>query len=162
MPRLLMFAPYLCAAALAACSPAPAGNTFDKADVESINKLFQEFTTVYNAKDAVKVAALFTGPMVVMPPNASTVRGQENVREYYVKRFRQGASDLKLEPRDIDGTGDLAYASGDYWLNMAPEGGEVQRDRGKFLFILREFKERWMLEYLMFSSDFAPQPKPAS
>ena len=64
---------------------------FGKADVDNINKMLQEYAAAYNAKDALKVSQMFTGAAVVMPPNASTVRGQENVRDYYVKRFNKGA-----------------------------------------------------------------------
>ena len=77
---------------------------FGKADIENINQMFQEFTVTYNAKDATKLVDFFTPGGVVLPPNASTVRGTENVREYYVRRFARGASDLKLEPRDIAGS----------------------------------------------------------
>jgi ketosteroid isomerase-like protein len=127
---------------------------FGKADVDSIKKMLQEYAAAYNAKDALKVSQFFTGAAVVMPPNASTVRGQENVRDYYVKRFNLGASGLSLEAVDVGGHGPLAFVSGDYRLNLAPPGGEVRRDRGKFLFILRHVGDRWMLEHLMFSSDF--------
>jgi ketosteroid isomerase-like protein len=142
---------------LAACSSAQSGDVFDQADKDSITKLMQELIVVYNAKDSAKVTGLFTENGAVMPPNASTVRGSVNVRLYYDKRFAQGASDLKLETGDIVGVGTLAYATGDYWLNMAPPGGEVRRDRGKFMFILRERGGKWLLERLMFSSDFAPE-----
>jgi ketosteroid isomerase-like protein len=132
---------------------------FGKADVDNINKMLQEYAAAYNAKDALKVSQMFTGAAVVMPPNSSTVRGQENVRDYYVKRFNQGASGLSLEAADVGGHGSLAFISGNYRLNLAPPGGEVRRDRGKFLFILRHVRDRWMLEHLMFSSDFeAPHP----
>lgn len=147
--------------ALAACS-APAAREFGKAEVDSITQMLQEFISTYNAKDATKLVTFFTPGGVVLPPNASTVRGTENVREYYVARFARGASDLKLEPRDIAGTGALAFANGDYWLNMAPPGGPVRRDRGKFLFVLRDFKGKWLLDQLMFSSDFAPEPAPGT
>ena len=142
---------------LAACSSAPSGDVFEQTDKDSITKLVQEFIVVYNAKDAAKVTGLFTENGAVMPPNAPTIAGSVNVRPYYEKRFAQGASDLKLETSDIIGVGTLAYAVGDYWLNMAPPGGEVRRDRGKFVFILRERGGKWLLERLMFSSDFAPE-----
>jgi ketosteroid isomerase-like protein len=141
----------------AACS-APAGNEFDQADRETVTKVVQDLVVVYNAKDSTKVAGLFSENGAVMPPNASTVRGTVNVRAYYDKRFAQGASDLKLETGDIVGVGTLAYATGDYWLNMAPPGGEVRRDRGKFIFVFREFNGKWLLDRLMFSSDFAAEP----
>ncbi len=142
---------------LAACSTA-GSREFGQADTDAINKLIGEFITVYNAKDAVKVAALFSPGGVVMPPNASTVRGSENVRVYYVNRFQQGASDLALQPSAIAGHGPLAFASGDYRLVMAPPGGESRRDRGKFIFIVRDIGGKWLLDHLMFSSDFAATP----
>jgi ketosteroid isomerase-like protein len=144
---------FVLALASGGCSQA-APPEFGKADVDNINKMLQEFTAAYNAKDALKLSQMFTGAAVVMPPNASRVRGQENVREYYVKRFNQGASGLALEAVDIGGHGPLAFVSGDYRLSLAPPGGQVLRDRGKFLFILRNVRDRWMLEHLMFSSDF--------
>lgn len=142
-------------ASLSACSSGPA-RTFGQPETDSINQLIAQFVEVYNAKDATKVALLFTDGGAVMPPNASTVRGTENVRIHYQKRFDQGAGDLSLEPQTVAGSGSLAFASGDYRLTMAPAGGEAQRDRGKFIFILREQNERWKLDHLMFSSDFAP------
>ena len=141
---------------LIGCGSQPA-QEFDQADRANIAKFIEDFVAVYNAKDAAKVAQHFTDNGAVMPPNASTVTGTESVRIYYDNRFRQGASDLKLETLDVVGVGSLAYATGNYWLNMAPPGGEVRRDRGKFIFILRERRDRWLLERLMFSSDFAAQ-----
>ena len=154
----IWFVLLITAGAAACSSSAPAADEFGQADRDAINKLVQDFIVVYNAKDAAKVAASFAENGAVMPPNASTVRGSVNLTSYYEKRFAQGASDLKLETGEIVGVGSLAYATGEYWLNMAPPGGAVQRDRGKFIFILRERGGKWLLERLMFSSDFAPTP----
>jgi ketosteroid isomerase-like protein len=149
---------FVLALALGGCSQAGPPE-FGKTDIDNIKKMLPEFVAAYNAKDALKASQMFTGAAVVMPPNASTVRGQENVRDYYLRRFNQGATDLSLEPVDVGGHGPLAFVSGDYRLNLAPPGGDVRRDRGKFLFILRHVGDRWMLDHLMFSSDFAePQP----
>ena len=137
------------------CSGGQAPRAFGKPDQDAINQLVQEFIKIYNAKDALKLSMLFTGGGSVMPPNASAVRGTENVREYYVNRFAQGASDLALEPQTVTGVGTLAYAMGDYRLTMAPPGGASRKDRGKFLFVLRSTEGKWALEVLMFSSDFA-------
>jgi uncharacterized protein (TIGR02246 family) len=142
----------------AACT-APTQREFSKADVASIRTLAQEFVSAYNAKDPAKLATLFAGGVAMMPPNASTVRGTEGVQEYFASRFGQGASDLVVDPKDISGAGPLAYASGDYSLKMVPPaGGPERRDRGKFLWILRDFRGKWLLEYLIFSSDFLPGP----
>jgi uncharacterized protein (TIGR02246 family) len=145
---------------LSACSAAPPQG-FGQTDEAAIKQLISDFIATYNAKDALKLSQIFTGNGVVMPPNASMVRGTENVREYYVNRFAQGASDLELEPHTVAGSGTLAFASGDYRLNLAPPGGTSRRDRGKFLFILRGASGKWLLDHLMFSSDFAA-PAPAT
>jgi uncharacterized protein (TIGR02246 family) len=142
---------------VAGCSAQPP-REFGKTDTDAINQYIQEFITVYNAKDALKLSGLFTPGGSVLPPNASAVRGTENVREYYVNRFAQGASGLALEPQTVTGVGSLAYATGDYRLTMAPPTGEARRDRGKFLFIMRRTENKWALEVLMFSSDFAVPP----
>jgi uncharacterized protein (TIGR02246 family) len=157
MRALSIVAASVMAVGVVACSR-PAPDEFGKADVDNIRKLIQDFVPAYNAKDAAKVATFFSGGAVVMPPNAPTMRGVEAIEQYYVARFAQGATDLSLEPTDVAGHGPLAYVSGDYRLKMAPPGGPERPDRGKFLFILREAAGKWALEYLMFSSDFAPTP----
>jgi uncharacterized protein (TIGR02246 family) len=153
--RSLIAASVLAVVAAIGCSGGQPTRAFGKPDQDAINKLVQEFISIYNSKDAQKLSMLFTGGGSVLPPNASAVRGTENVREYYVNRFAQGASDLALEPQTVTGVGTLAYAMGDYRLTMAPPAGESRRDRGKFLFVLRNADNKWQLEVLMFSSDFA-------
>jgi uncharacterized protein (TIGR02246 family) len=141
--------------ALAGCTQAPAGPQFTKSDVEAITKTIQELTARFNAKDPEKVAELFSANAVLMPPNQSTARARDAVKQFYVGRFAEGATDLELEPRDITGVGNLAYATGDFRLNLARPGLEPQRDRGKFVWIFRKTNERWLIEYVVFNSDFA-------
>lgn len=149
------------ALSLTACS-ASTEREFNEEDTANLKTLLQDFVVAYNAKDPAKVATFFTGTAVVMPPNASSVRGVDPIEQYYVARFAEGASDLTLEPRDLSGSGTIAYVSGDYRLNMAPPGGTERRDRGKFLFVFRDLRGNWKLEYLMFSSDFPVTAPPAT
>jgi uncharacterized protein (TIGR02246 family) len=148
--------PVIVLAATLACSQAPAGPQFTREDVDAITKQIQELKVRFNAKDPDKVVELFSANAVVMPPNQSTARAKEAVREYYVGRFAEGATELELDPKDISGVGNLAYASGDYRLNFVKEGQQPERDRGKFIWIFRRTNDRWLIEYVIFSSDFAP------
>jgi uncharacterized protein (TIGR02246 family) len=156
-----MMAATALAVLLAGCS-APAQREFGKTDRDNITKLIQDFTTAYNAKDAAKITSLFTGGAGLMPPNASTVRGAESIKEYFVSRFAQGATDLVIDPKDVAGSGALAYIAGNYSLKLAPAGGAERRDRGKLLWVLHKLGGRWLLEYLIFSSDFPAVPTPAN
>jgi uncharacterized protein (TIGR02246 family) len=150
----LMFASVV-VAALAGCA-APAQPGFGPTDRATVENVVQEFTAAYNAKDASRVASLFTSGAALMPPNASTLRGTDYIERYFAGRFEQGATDLVIEPTDIAGSGVLAYIAGNYDLRLAPEGGGEERDRGKFVWIVRGHRGTWLLEYLIFSSDFAP------
>jgi ketosteroid isomerase-like protein len=148
----------LAAFSVVGCSRA-SGPAFDKADVERITRAIEDLRTAFNAKDPAKAAALYSTTAAVMPPNRPLMRGRKFVEQYYVDRFAEGATDLQLQPADISGQGTLAYASGDYRLNLKPaQGGQSRLDRGKFLWIFREQNGLWLIEYVIFSSDFVSPP----
>jgi len=157
MRTLRFAAPILALTLVAGCSKPAEGPQFTKADAETITKQIDELKTAFNAKDADKVASLFAANAVVMPPNQATARARDAVKQYYVGRFGEGATNLELEARDISGEGPLAYATGDYRLNLARDGAEPQRDRGKFVWIFRKTNGAWLIEYVVFNSDFAPR-----
>jgi ketosteroid isomerase-like protein len=137
----------------AACS-GNSGPRFDRTDTDNINRLIEDLRTAFNAKDSTKIAALYSTTGVVMPPNKPIMRGRQFVEQYYKDRFAEGASDLELTAADVSGQGTLAYASGDFRLNFVTEGKPTRRDRGKFLWIFRESNNQWLIEYVIFSSDF--------
>jgi len=142
----------------AACSGGNTGPTFDAADQDKIKAVIAQLTEAFNAKDAAKAAALYTPEAVVMPPNKSLSRGRNFVEQYYNSRFGEGATDLALQPNEIKGSGTLAVAMGDYRLTLAPAQGPRRRDRGKFVWIFRELNNVWMIDGIIFSSDFAELP----
>jgi len=148
----------LVAVLTSACSSGSAGPTFDAADQDKIKGVIQQLTEAFNAKDAAKAAALYTPEAVVMPPNKSLSRGRNFVEQYYNSRFGEGATDLALQPNEIKGSGTLAVAMGDYRLTLAPAQGPRRRDRGKFVWIFRELNNTWMIDGIIFSSDFAELP----
>jgi uncharacterized protein (TIGR02246 family) len=142
-----------------ACSSS-SGPRFERTDADAISRLIGELRTAFNAKEAAKAAALYSTTGVVMPPNKPIMRGRQFVEQYYKDRFAEGATDLELTAADVSGQGNLAYASGDYRLNLvAGDGKPARRDRGKFLWIFRESNNQWLIEYVIFSSDFVtPAP----
>jgi ketosteroid isomerase-like protein len=134
---------------------------FGRTDTDAIRKMTQDFQAAYNAKDAAKLATFFSGAGVLMPPNSSAVRGPDAIRGYYEVRFGEGATDLNLQPNEINGQGSIAYMSGTYSFRNAPEGGPDTRDRGKFLWIVRLLPgNNWRYEIQMWSSDLPPPVPP--
>jgi len=154
-PSLIAVIAVVCAS----CSRA-SGPTFDNTDVARIKQAIERLRTAFNAKDPTKAAALYSTTAAVMPPNRPLMRGRQFVEQYYKDRFAEGATNLELQAADVSGQGTLAYASGDYRLNLVPErgGGPSRLDRGKFLWIFREQNNQWLIEYVIFSSDFTAPP----
>ena len=148
----------LCVALIGAACSSRSGPQFDRSDADNITKVIEQLRIAFNARDAGKAAALYSTTGVVMPPNRALMRGRQFVQQYYDDRFAEGASDLEIEAGDISGQGTLAYASGDYRLNLVPKDGQKRRDRGKFLWVFRESNGVWMIEYVIFSSDFTAPP----
>jgi len=144
----------------AACSKGNTGPVFDVSDQDKIKKVIEQLTVAFNAKDPKKAAALYTPEAVVMPPNKTLSRGRDFVEQYYQGRFAEGATELTLTPSEVKGQGNMGVAIGDYRLLLAPEKGPQRRDRGKFVWIFREQNNVWMIDTVIFSSDFA-EPPPA-
>jgi ketosteroid isomerase-like protein len=148
------------AAAVACGNSVP--REFGKEDVAALRTMTQQFQDAYNAKDSAKVAGYFSGAGALMPPNSSAVRGSDAIKGYYDIRFSEGATDLKLDPTTVNGSGSLAYLKGTYSFRNTPEGGPETRDRGKFLWIARLFPgNAWKFEEQMWSSDLPPHVAPA-
>ena len=145
---------------IAACS-GPKPQEFGKADIDAIKQATQDFVAAYNAKDAAKASLHFSGNGILMPPNASTLHGQEPIKGFYDSRFAEGATGLEIDPKEVTGNGPLAYLDGTYSMTVKAPDGTEQRDRGKFLWIARNYAGKWLYEVQTWNSDFPPPPPPA-
>lgn len=144
------------ALAVASCS-GPQVREFGREDANQLRQFVQEFVAAYNAQDAAKVQSLYSGAAILMPPNASKVRGAEPIQGYYDSRFKfDGATNLEIEVTDVSGQWPLAYVIGSVSVNLKPEGQPERRDRGKILFILRNLANTWKIEVSTWSSDLQP------
>ena len=148
------------AAVAAACS-APAQREFSRADQDAIRKLVQDFVAAYNAKDLQKVGTFFSANAVLMPANRAALRGVDLLKTYYEDRFRQGATNLQIEPQDVSGQGSLGYIAARFSFEVpaSESGGPAIHDHGKVLWIVRSFNNQWKFEYQIMSSDL-PTPAP--
>jgi uncharacterized protein (TIGR02246 family) len=155
--RIVLVALCLAFVTVAGCG-SRSGPQFDKSDVENIGKLIEQLRTAFNSKDSAKAAALYSTTGVVMPPNRALMRGRQFVQQYYDDRFAEGATDLEMTTSDVSGQGNLAYANGDFRLTLMTKDGKKVRDRGKFLWVFRKNNNQWMIEYVIFSSDFTAPP----
>jgi ketosteroid isomerase-like protein len=127
---------------------------FGRADSTKIKEMNEELMASFNSRDMPKLLDLYSGSAVIMPPNSAALRGRELIESFYNDLFEDGASDLRLEARDVSGSGTLAFQTGTYAMKRkANEDGSFVNDRGKFLFILRGHGGYWRIEHAVWNSD---------
>ena len=142
---------------IAACGGATQ-RAFSKADNDQIRQRTQDLVAAVNARDAVKAADFYASTATFMPPNTATVHGRDSVQLYYQTIIEGGPTELAMEPKEIGGVvplagPGLAYSSGTYSMTVKTAAGEPQRDRGKYLLVMRNTGGLWRCEYSMWNSD---------
>ena len=103
-----------------------------------------------NAKNLDQILNLYADNSVFMPPNAPLLRGRDPLKSFYTDLVSK-VTDLRLEPADVAGHGPIAYESGTYSMNTG-----TTRDRGKFLFVLRNMGGNWRFEYIQLEQRPSP------
>ena len=161
--------------ALSSCG-GPSGPEFTRADGEAFRQIGEQWSTAFNAGDVESLVSMFAGTGAIMPPNSSTVRGHESITGYYTQMFNEGERNLEVEISEVGGEGNLGFVSGTF-LNVTQipvpvdddeaeedavdeEGAEAaepemqeNRNRGKFVIILRRLARVWKFESFIWNSD---------
>lgn len=157
MKKLIL--PVAAAAALmaAACGGGNQ-NEFTQRDATAIRQDTESYTKAFNAKQVPDLLGLYADNSTFMPPNEPIIRGRDALKNFYTDLFSKGATDLKLTVNEVSGSGPIAYQSGTYEMSYKPaKGGDEGRDRGKYLFVLRNMAGTWRYEYSMWNSDLPAQ-----
>jgi uncharacterized protein (TIGR02246 family) len=115
--------------------------------------LAPEWAAAFNAKDAAKIASLYSEDAVLMPPNLPTVNGRANIEAHWKKEIQQGATNVQLKPIASALSGSQAFEVG--ISTMTLPGG--QTDRGKYLAVLKRVGNEWKIAYDIYNSDGPPQ-----
>ena len=125
---------------------------FTRADQDAIRKVTRDLAEAFNARDIDRILILYADSSVFMPPNAPLLRGREPLKSFYSGLFARGGTDLKIEAEDVAGHGPIGYQSSTYTMTI-----DAGRDRGKYLFILRNLAGHWRIEYASWNSDLPPK-----
>ena len=117
-----------------------------------------EMTTAFNARDAAKVAVLYTDDAVLMPPNMPLVKGRAAIEAWFKAGFDQGFFNLRLSPIRSEVSGDLAYVAGTYVVSAKSPAGAAIEDRGKYVEVWKRSGGQWRMVSDIFNSDLPPAP----
>lgn len=117
---------------------APAG--LSAADEAAIRAIDGKWATAATAGDANAVAALYTADAIVLPPGQASVQG-DAAKEFWNGFFNAMAVQVELNTKEIEGRGDLAYATGTYRMTLTPKkpgAKPLPTEDGKYVEILKK------------------------
>jgi ketosteroid isomerase-like protein len=148
------------ALAASACG-GPKGEEFTSGDAAAIRQKSEAFVAAFNGKQIPQIMDMYAENATFMPPNRPVLRGRDAIRNFYDELLNQmGATNLKLDVSEVVGHGPLAYQAGSYEIEYKPATATASprdRDRGKYLFVLRNLANTWRYEYTVWNSDLLPQ-----
>jgi ketosteroid isomerase-like protein len=145
---------------LVACQPPGSAkpaelSVADKAAIDSIDHTFAPMAIAGDYAALVKT--YYADDAIFMAPNTPAATGHAAI-EALLHTFPPITA-FELRTEEIVGAGDLAYERGRYMMTMAPPGGPVMADSGKYLEIWRKQGGSWKVTRDMFNTDIAlPMP----
>jgi uncharacterized protein (TIGR02246 family) len=114
-----------------------------QADITAVNRAFEEAA---RKADVERIASLYTGDAIVLPPDASPVRGRDNIKQLWKSVISDmGLTDVKLDTVDLEMAGDTAYEVGKATLTMQPKGGQVTTAAVNFVVVWKNVNGQWRL-----------------
>ncbi|HET9150799.1 MAG TPA: DUF4440 domain-containing protein [Gemmatimonadales bacterium] len=152
----------------AACQPAPpkastvaAPAALSAADQAAIRAVDSAFAAAANAGDGAAVGALYASDATLMPPGDSSRHGA-NIATYWSGLFSAYSFPVSLHPVAVEGSGDMAIATGTYSVVMTPKAAGAKPmpvDNGKYLGVLKKQADgSWKYLYDTWNSDTPSAP----
>ena len=148
---------------LCACAPTaepppaePAETFTTEADVETINKLGEEFTAAIKESDIERLLSFYKVDAVLMPPNESAAKGNKAIRAWFQSFFDQfTVEDFSFAIEEVTVAGDWAFRGGSFTMAFSPAaGGDQMTDVGKFIEIWqRQPDGSWKMARDIWNSD---------
>ena len=128
-------------------------------DVAAIKALGNAIDELGLAGDWDAFVNMFTDDLLMMPPNAPAIKGRSTYLTW-IKSMSITMTESNFEFNEINGYGDLAYATATYTETFSIAGVEEPiYDEGKILTILRKQPDgSWLFSRWMWASDL-PLPE---
>ena len=151
------FAPCLC---LVTAPPARAG-----ADAESTLRDFDaRWSEAAGARDVEKTVSFYSNDALILPPNAVAAQTKEAIRAAWKEMLETPGLSIswKATKVEVAKSGELAYISGTYEIQMKDAAGKPANDRGKYLEIMKKQTDgSWKCTVDIWNSDLPPaRPTP--
>ena len=116
-------------------------------DVRAIIKKGSEaWMAAFNAGDAAGIAALYSESAMLLPPDATQLRGRQAVQDTFQAWIDGGLKDAVLETVEFETSGDLAYLIGLFSVKVPADNDQMITATGTYLEVWkREADGVWRL-----------------
>ena len=144
---------------LASCAqPAKFDSSSATKGIDAGNAVFSSSFAKGNTQ---AIADLYTEDAVVLPPNQEMVEGRDSIKSLFESIAKKGLVNIHLITTNITGSGSIAVETGQYNLEIYPEGKEAINDHGKYLAVWQQQNDNsWKMIRDMWSSNTEPPPSP--
>ena len=94
----------------------------------------------------------------VFPPNAEPFQGRDAALQFFSRMHGGGARNIRLTTTGLDRSGELAYETGTYIIEVPGAGGAMNRDFGKYVHVWKRSGPNgaWEIHFSMWNSNLQP------
>ncbi len=112
-------------------------------EIGKVNRMFED---AVRAQDPDRIASLYTGNAVALPPDGPIVRGQDGIRQLWSSVIKDmGLRDVTLKTIDLEVQDDSACEVGQATLTLDPPGGQRATVNVKYVVVWQRFGSQWRL-----------------
>jgi len=114
-----------------------------------IDQVAAELASAFNARDAVKLASLYTETATLMPPHEGAVKGRMAIQAWFQAALGR-LGKIEIIPIRSSILGGEAFQVGNF--KITPKDGSSPRTF-KYVLILNRVEAQWQIAYDIWNSD---------
>jgi len=127
---------------------------------QEIGEVTKRFAEAYNRGDIAAAVEFYTRDAKFLHPNTEIISGKKAIKEFFEAGKALGLRKISFKGVETGYDGNLAYERGIINMDIAPEGGQAMKDKGKYLVVMkRQADGSWKVAVDIWNSDL-PQPIP--
>jgi ketosteroid isomerase-like protein len=123
----------------------------------SLEQIAPELAAAFNAKDAAKLASLYTESATLMPPYEKMVKGRAAIEAWYRPALER-IGHLQIVPMQTGSLGENGFQVGTFFVRREVESGLLSY---KYVLILKRVGAKWLIDCDIWNADELVKDLPA-
>ena len=110
-------------------------------DLQSMQASYDGFAAAFNSGDSARLSQLYAVDAIIMPPNAKTIKGKDNIQQYY-RTALGSVADSKFTTTDSKSLGDNQVLEIGTFTSKT-RGAHPRLIAGKFAIVWQKADSDW-------------------